>query len=410
MAGFVWNTPTRQNGDRLLPVIPCEIYEEIIAYIEPSDELGLHNCKQIWLSLAKVCRYFCAETMRRFYQSIILSGNSSSDADQQSPASYFNFCSQVRKGVGPRAGFSVDVKECLLAYWYSAMVLDLFLDEKVGKALVRMDNLATLSLLKIPVTPTLLKVIRRLKNLESLNMQACTFEGVTVDHLNKLSSLKLKQLSVMNSTMRSIPMDLALAMGVLIENLEELRTNNCLVLKALLSVSKRKPIPLQVLNLELKFIADSELVSLCDFLDTTPTITDLRFHIPFAPIHFANLSTSALLKLAKVQAPLHFLKSLASRPLIELHQTCNQFDDPLLSSGPLLSNINGQSLSVLSLSWDLLKERPFQECFPQLHTLTLLDVYELVIPRPPGFIDFVGTHISSMITIDICYRAQPLQR
>ncbi|KAK7451251.1 hypothetical protein VKT23_012590 [Stygiomarasmius scandens] len=324
--------------------------------------------------------------------------------DSEWSFSYFSFCSQVRKGVGPRASFTVDVKECTLQDWSSDMILDAFMSDKIGKALVKMPNLTKLSLLRMLITPTLLKAIRKLRNLESLSIEACTFKGVTVDHVQKLCSLKLKKLEIMSTT--RIPLDLGLAMDVLFEDLEELRTDSWPFMDIVISISQNHPIPLRVLKLEPSIVPDVAFGRVCTFLRATSTITELKL-LSEGFGCWSNLGSSALPNLTKVQAT-PYLLPLRDRPLQELHIYCwkNASDVDLRGFTPFPPKLDGRLLSVLSLLWRHLQDLELQKHFPRLETLT---VSHVPLKFMPGDINFssLSTPIEHPRLCNLNLRLQP---
>ncbi|KAF5353704.1 hypothetical protein D9758_008697 [Tetrapyrgos nigripes] len=365
---FCAAAPERRIGEKTLTPIPCEIYNEIFSHIQPEDELSLDDCKRIWFALGKVCWFFCAMGIRRVFESVIVSGGET-PKDQDQPC-YYEFCKQVVDGKLVLSSFTSDVQECIIQDWVGEVFLESFWRELYGKAVRKMKNITALSIVRAPLIRLLFGSIRDMANLQSLSINACPFgAGVTVEHVKKLRSLRLKKLEVLSMDGR-LPLDLHLALDCLLDHLEEFHTDSWLLVELLISVSGSKQIPLRVLALGPMDITRVGQITLHQYLETASSIVELRL-LTYIWLE-GSLSSSALPNLRRVQAPINLIWPLLSRPsLVQLDWAAR-----MLESLPtqLLSVISGQSLTILSVPWTYFIHPDDQKCFPHLHTLTLFGV------------------------------------
>ncbi|KAG9312719.1 hypothetical protein JVU11DRAFT_7146 [Chiua virens] len=75
MSLFEWSTPERLSADRILPVIPNEIYIYIFDHIAPpSGRLDAKEAR-IFADLSGVCRFFADFCLPRIFEYLVFSGS-----------------------------------------------------------------------------------------------------------------------------------------------------------------------------------------------------------------------------------------------------------------------------------------------------------------------------------------------
>lgn len=216
--------PVRQSNGATLSPIPNEIYHEIFAYIRPLPTEDLNDYpleKRDLCNLALVCRFFSAIILPWMFESICFDSKSE---DRSSPASRSenSFCRSMLRGSRTARTMAQYVKKCEFMSWtlddqnewISAEFLALNVD-----ALAYMPNIQELTLTRTTISKGLLKAIRRMQNLSTLNVSHSHIAAnVKPKHLKSLSLPKLRychfRAAVSEEFVRSINLDAVLHLTI----------------------------------------------------------------------------------------------------------------------------------------------------------------------------------------------------
>lgn len=179
MNSFKWSTPERESGNQELTLIPSEIYLEIFSYFEPSDEITEAQCRAAFSQLAFVCRFFCSVALPRLYKSVVFRGHKS-ESGQEEPVSFLKFCLEINKGSSWACDLTCHVTDCSFEDWIpdSLSQRSLYTDflRVYCKAMVKMEEIQSITLDSVLISHRLLKSIAKLKKLKRLVVRSCQLD------------------------------------------------------------------------------------------------------------------------------------------------------------------------------------------------------------------------------------------
>ncbi|KAJ7461124.1 hypothetical protein FB451DRAFT_1498269 [Mycena latifolia] len=384
-APYILKAPSRRIGPRTLSLLPTEVYLEIFAYLEPSEEANVADCKRIFSSLALVCRFFCAHSIARIYRSLEFSGR---DASSGSPG----FCRLLLKGANalgqPRGSYfsfarhvAQSVKECTFRDWIGIPSASTFL-KNYCKALGQMPNIESVRLESTPITLPLIQAITRFKptsttscvrtSLTTLCIRSCTLDALIPEKdLVDLASLTLTDVAYFTTS--SIPPS-----RIRVRQLEIFRTDSWTFADYFI---KRKHPDLQVL--ELHFVED--VPALFAFLAKCPSIKELAIEsiFPQSRDPIPSLTAPGLPHLHTIKILPSLLRYFSKRPLRKISLTGSEmrFGDDSVPHYPTLPLLTMQDALPLMQSTALVTELhvhqhiyflfPFHKHFKDLEVLVL---------------------------------------
>ncbi|KAF8550788.1 hypothetical protein OG21DRAFT_1487492 [Imleria badia] len=181
MSLFKWSTPERRSADRLLPIIPNEIYLHLFEHIAPPsrrltpEELGL------FISLSLVCRFFANSCLPRIFEFVEFSGAIFSD-DTCTAVSKTSregtLCTQIDAKQPLALALAKTVRVCHFTNWRpddtSSCALQLF-DKKCISGMLHMKNIRQLKFFHSFVDTEHWSAIASLSLLEELLFHCCRF-------------------------------------------------------------------------------------------------------------------------------------------------------------------------------------------------------------------------------------------
>ncbi|KAJ6534448.1 hypothetical protein DFH09DRAFT_1325337 [Mycena vulgaris] len=344
MSDFEWMTPSRSIGRRALSPIPIEVYLEIFKWLEPSEQTSAADCKRVFSRLARVCRFFCSQSIARLYRSLELSGRGASSSPP-------GFCRLLIKGANSTdrtavsdARFAVhaaqSVRECTFRDWIDIPAANAYL-KNYGKALSQMPHIESFYLESTPITLPLIQAITRCKttstvscirtNLTKLSIRSCTLQvDIPERDLADLSSLTLTEVEYLTTSSALLPPS-----RIRVRQLEIFRTDNWTFGGYFI---KRKHPSLQVLELH----SVEDVPALFGFLAKCPSITELTIHSIFLQSHDAipSLTPPPLPNIHTLKILPALLRYFAKRPLRKVS---------LAGSEARLNENSGRYLPILPL-------------------------------------------------------------
>ncbi|KAJ4481152.1 hypothetical protein J3R30DRAFT_3866162 [Lentinula aciculospora] len=282
---WVWASPVRSSGLRILEPIPVELYLMIFDYIKPrkdSYEYERTILKRMndLRNMSLVCRYFCAEILPWLFESLVFHPNLPKGDTGRNSMSYIPFCRSLNQGEILAKSLALQVKQCVIRDWLdvlnaNAAAAKAFLNIHMS-ALPYMTNLHTISLSRTRLVPSLLAHIRRLPNLQSLTINCCDFTEILPKHAQKYASrskLKSFRLFLGDKEEDTVhpPDDLVLKEFLpLVMKLSKLGTDSWLFMNALFS-SDALPSTLETLEI----LSVRDLSILCEYLYRLPALASL---------------------------------------------------------------------------------------------------------------------------------------
>ncbi|KAK0211918.1 hypothetical protein IW262DRAFT_1301371 [Armillaria fumosa] len=201
MNSFKWSTPERRNGNQVeLTLIPGEIYLEIFSYFEPSDEITEAQCKAVFSRLAFVCRFFCSVALPRLYKSVVFRGHKC-ESGQEDPVSFLKFCLEINRGSSWACDLMCHVTDCSFEDWIpdspsQRPLYTIFLGVYC-KAMVKMEEIQSITLDSVMISHRLLKSIAKLKKLKRLVVRDCEMDqNFTEVDISTLRSLPIEEFTL----------------------------------------------------------------------------------------------------------------------------------------------------------------------------------------------------------------------
>ncbi|PBK64867.1 hypothetical protein ARMSODRAFT_961712 [Armillaria solidipes] len=206
MNSFKWSTPERRSGNQELTLIPSEIYLEIFSYFEPSDEITETQCKAVFSRLAFVCRFFCSVALPRLYRSVEFRGRKR-ESGQEEPVSFLKFCLEINKGSSWACDLTCHVTDCSFEDWipesHSRRPLYAEFLRVYCKAMVKMDEIQSITLDSVMISHRLLKSIAKLKKLKRLVVRECELDqDFTEADISTLRSLPIEEFTLVSAHQR----------------------------------------------------------------------------------------------------------------------------------------------------------------------------------------------------------------
>ncbi|KAK0470921.1 hypothetical protein IW261DRAFT_1597613 [Armillaria novae-zelandiae] len=179
MNSFKWSTPERRSGNQELTLIPSEIYLEIFSYFEPSDEITEAQCKAAFSRLTFVCRFFCSVALPRLYKSVLFRGHKC-ESRKEEPVSFLKFCLEINKGSSWACNLTCHVTDCSFENWIpdspSQRTLHTDFLRVYCKAMIKMEEIQSVTLVSVMISHRLLKSIAKLKKLKRLVVRDCELD------------------------------------------------------------------------------------------------------------------------------------------------------------------------------------------------------------------------------------------
>ncbi|KAK0217525.1 hypothetical protein EDD85DRAFT_368764 [Armillaria nabsnona] len=206
MNSFKWSTPERCSSNQELSLIPSEIYLEIFSYFEPSDEITEAQCKAVFSRLAFVCRFFCSVALPRLYRSVVFRGHKR-ESGQEDPISFLKFCLEINKGSSWACDLICHVTDCSFEDWIpeSPSQRPLYAEflRVYCKAMVKMEEIQSVTLDSVMISHRLLKSIAKLKKLKRLVVRECELDqDFTEVDISKLRSLPIEEFTLVSAHQR----------------------------------------------------------------------------------------------------------------------------------------------------------------------------------------------------------------
>ncbi|KAK0186316.1 hypothetical protein F5146DRAFT_127048 [Armillaria mellea] len=203
MNSFKWSTPERRSGNQELTLIPSEIYLEIFSYFEPSDEITEVQCKAVFSNLAFVCRFFCSVALPRLYRSVEFRGHKR-QRGQEEPVSFLKFCLEINKGSSWACDLTCHVTHCSFEDWIpdSPSRRPLYTEflRIYCKAMIKMEEIQSVTLDSAMISHRLLKSIAKLKKLKRLVVRECDLDQTFTEvDISTLHSLPIKEFTLVSA-------------------------------------------------------------------------------------------------------------------------------------------------------------------------------------------------------------------
>ncbi|KDR79321.1 hypothetical protein GALMADRAFT_1233719 [Galerina marginata CBS 339.88] len=337
MAVLHWSSPVRKSGTRTLSQIPNEIYLEIFQHVRSTNPTSWTHpsVKRDLSSLALVCRFFGSVTLPWIFEALEFDGDTKRNSSAYQ--NYASFCRSILKRESTARTMAQHVKKCAFASWglKEDMSHNWCIQEFLSlysRSMREMTNIQELSLVSTPITKDAIKAMPTLQRLETLVLRDCVLaDDVTDKHLQKLSSLRLKSLTVTSKTRdEEDPVD-RLWDHIDFSALMNLSTTSLPSLQKL--VERQGNLLLEKLDV----IEIDDAVLLSQIFSKTPALRSLRtrFQTPFASSSF-KLDSKALPRLQRVEAPLSLLQIIVpKRPVSSIVFWPSPNDSPFYLKIPL---------------------------------------------------------------------------
>ncbi|KAG7441530.1 uncharacterized protein BT62DRAFT_482750 [Guyanagaster necrorhizus] len=213
MDSFQWSTPERRSGNQELPPIPNEIYLEIFSYLEPSDEITEAQCKATFSKIVFVCRFFCSVALPRLYRSLEFRGRKRQSSSvygspSRSASMSVNFSLAINKRSPWACDLACHVKDCTFEDWIPEISSQgpLYAEflRVYCRAMVKMEEIQSLTLDHVIISHRMLKSIAKLKKLKRLAVRECELaQGVTELDISALRSLPIDEFTLVSVHQRS---------------------------------------------------------------------------------------------------------------------------------------------------------------------------------------------------------------
>ncbi|KIM80196.1 hypothetical protein PILCRDRAFT_538401 [Piloderma croceum F 1598] len=293
------------------------------------------------------------------------------------------FCRELVAGDETASYLGQYVKECTVTHWMQAVeegqwVFANFLKVYV-KSITRLVNLETLRLHDTPIDLKFLAGLGALEKLRSLSISHCEFKSLTKDYKSSTPPLRLTHFELRSHRDALLaPLSQIIASSFL----RTLHTNSWGFLRAVMS---------QTVDFSIETLAIPiyipEIVHLRDFLNKTPSITELSisdvlFTGPYNQLLYPmlDLAPSSLPRLSRLECPACLISDLVpGRPLQSIRINSRVLDgsrsreDVMRDEKRALSVLKRSTapITTLRVSGDVYTSASFDQIFPQLNTLIL---------------------------------------
>ncbi|KIJ19329.1 hypothetical protein PAXINDRAFT_96730 [Paxillus involutus ATCC 200175] len=183
MSLIQWTTPERRTGDRILPIIPNEIYLIILEHIAPASTKPSPEQLLTFSKLSRICRFFYNIYLPRIFEYLELSGSIFSGdplpAHEAHMASRgWILCQQIATKQPLALYLAQFVKACHFTDWAfgsaGSLGAQMFLESYIS-GMARMKNIRELHFSDFPVKKAHWDAIKNLESLEELSFTYCDF-------------------------------------------------------------------------------------------------------------------------------------------------------------------------------------------------------------------------------------------
>ncbi|KAI9574387.1 hypothetical protein HD554DRAFT_28753 [Boletus coccyginus] len=186
MSLFKWSTPERQKADRILPIIPNEIYLCIFEYIAPPIGRLTPGQLRTYAHLSWVCRFFANFCLPRIFEFVEFSGavlRNDMPTLRCSDAVYktsreATLCTQIAADQPLALALAERVTMCHFTNWQlddtGSWAVRLFANKYIA-AMSHMRNIRELGFFQSSVDAEHWDVIATLPLLEKLEFHSCRF-------------------------------------------------------------------------------------------------------------------------------------------------------------------------------------------------------------------------------------------
>ncbi|CAA7270348.1 unnamed protein product [Cyclocybe aegerita] len=376
MAKLEWSSPVRKAGDKLLPLIPNEIYLEILIYFQPvaseswsldtlAPESSRHTDSR---NLALVCRFFSSIMIPWLYEHLVFT------KDTRREYSYLPLCRNILDGNETALLLAEHVKKCSVRSWKSHQGSDG--DDWATKEMVsmyfdamkNMKSLRALTLLDCAITPSMLKKLKDIPNLTGLTIDTCELvNNVQEKHLRNIRTLKLKSFSFHKLTPSDIAGVEQIFPYVDLDSLLELEATNTLFFDEMQLPSH--PIPLESLDVDMVTNPTHVETLLCH----TPFLKKLRLCIASRSTRNTKLKLlpDALPLLEEISAPLDALQIIPGRPIssITINNPLGRYYPTMGAAEVELFKQSTGVISYLKISLQFYLALPLADHFPNVQVL-----------------------------------------
>ncbi|KAJ3514457.1 hypothetical protein NLJ89_g2368 [Agrocybe chaxingu] len=377
MVKLEWSSPVRKAGDRLLPLIPNEIYLEILIYFKPvvseswsldalAPESSRHTDSR---NLALVCRFFSSIMIPWLYEHLVFTRGTRREH------SYLPLCRNILGGNETAMLLAEHVKKCSIrswgsdgddstAKWAAKEMISIYFD-----AMKNMKSLRALTLLNCAITPSMLKKLKDIPNLTNLTIDTCKLaNNVQEKHLRNIRTLKLKSFSFHSLTLNDIAGVGQIFPHIDLDSLLELEATHTLFFDEIQLPSH--PIPLESLDVDM--ITNPLHVE--TLLRHTPFLKKLRLCIPSksTPNTKLKLLPDALPLLEEISAPLDALQNIIpGRPIssITINNPLGRYYPTMGTAEVELFKQSAGVISYLKISLQFYLALPLADHFPNVQVL-----------------------------------------
>ncbi|KAI6001884.1 hypothetical protein EDD15DRAFT_2472598 [Pisolithus albus] len=177
---FRWAIPERRVGHRTLPLIPPEIYLEILEHLAPpGEELSPEQTKTL-TRVAGTCKLFCHIALPRIYERVNVVGNVYYRHDNVYSNRGASLCGRIIAREDLALWAAKCVKECNVRNWISesegSWAVSMFA-ERYASSLRRMTNIHRLTFFACFITNEHWRTLMVLGALKELVFDRCGFTG-----------------------------------------------------------------------------------------------------------------------------------------------------------------------------------------------------------------------------------------
>ncbi|KIK62896.1 hypothetical protein GYMLUDRAFT_493337 [Collybiopsis luxurians FD-317 M1] len=256
-----WSTPERRRGDRILDIIPNEVYLRILSEVDGKKDMK---------NIALVCRFFASATLPRLFEELYLHTwyrPQSKSWARRAPPIY----DVLREGSDPLV-----ISACKHIRSGDLQCHNLNSNKKLPPSSLvsyledfqKLPNLTSLSLANMILSKNALRIISQLSKLASLHLLRCLPDGGVTENdvLVLADALQLDTLSLFPSNEQVASFDPL----VVRSQLTRLHTNSQVLIRCLTTHSVVPPLQF----LELGDVDD--LRNVYELLRRVPTLTELK--------------------------------------------------------------------------------------------------------------------------------------
>ncbi|KAI0924222.1 hypothetical protein AcW2_005162 [Taiwanofungus camphoratus] len=381
-----WSSPERRRGDKRLSPIPTEIYMIIFdQLLGDGEDMSVTERKSFFANLSLVCHLFSALIVRKLFALVAFEGDQEAQVrlEKRSECARDSWLKQLASGEEAACLLSTFVKELEFNNWW--LPLDHLGDAPVQsphfqlhvQVVPRFANLSRLSLIRTPITHSLLQAVTSLQRLESIRIADCTFESPdTAVALPgaKLPSLASFEVSMLKNVEPYIP---ALASLAATRSLQALKTTEWNIARAIMKGAIEHPFE-SLESVEIPFVPQDASI-LARFLDLTPSISALTIlGMPEQAEQATNITMTlrdtSLPHLERLRCPLDLLAALLpgrSVSRLSLMETSDWLLPRAHTGDQLLAPLKGRKVQELEVPASLYFGCRVDQYAPRLDKLSI---------------------------------------